>query len=374
MANGFNPLANLAQGLNIRQGMQQQEQQNQLNQLRATIGQQASQGGFNPAQSLEFQQLAALDPTGASRSLATFNALDQTRKVAMFQDAREAKRMLESGNEEGFLNLIGSRIQAVNQLGGDPSDVLFIANQYEQGNIEGVMQSLSNMEKIGILRGYLKAPEQQPLIDKDFLKEERKVARDAVTNFNKRAGEIRSSFGKVDTILNSGKLNRMKIASAMTSMARLLSPGIVTESDFRNLSNSTNPIATVINTLRGKGAEGESVVDELQKYVDPTNPDLFDREAFLQTASNVAAAEAPSLIDTLKDAEQRGITAGLSQRAMDANFKNNKNLKALQGMIDANKPVMKHPVLGNVTEDQIQKTMKNKNMTREQVLAILNQG
>jgi len=161
MANGFNPLTNLAQGLSLRNQMQDREQQNRLNQLRATIGQQASQGGFNPAQSLEFQQLAALDPTGAAKSLATFNALDQTRQGAMFQDAREARRMLESGNDEGFLNLVGNRLQAVEQLNGDPSDTQFILNQYAQGDRQGVLQSLSNMEQAGIELGYLKAPEKK---------------------------------------------------------------------------------------------------------------------------------------------------------------------------------------------------------------------
>lgn len=374
MANGFNPLQSVAQGLNLRQGIQDQQRQNQLNQLRSAIGQQASQGGFNPNQSLELQQLAALDPTGAAQTLASFQAIGEGRQKEFFQDARKARRMLESGDSEGFLNLVQTRLNKINAVGGDPSDTMNILSRYAQGDMQGVMQSLSNVEMMGVEAGMLAELKPTQLIDKDFLKEERKVARDAVSTFNKRAGEIRSSFGKVESILTSGKLNRMKIASAMTSMARLLSPGIVTESDFRNLSNSTNPVATVINTLRGKGAEGESVVDELQKYVDPTNPDLFDRDAFLQTARNVAAAEAPALIDTLKDAEERGVTAGLSERAMAANFKNNKNLLALQKMVDANKPVMNHPTLGNITEEQIQKTMKNKNMTREQVLAILNQG
>jgi hypothetical protein len=43
-------------------------------------------------------------------------------------------------------------------------------------------------------------------------------------------------------------------------------------------------------------------------------------------------------------------------------------------MLEKNKPVLNHSKLGSVTEGQIQETMKNKGMTREQVLALLQEG
>ena len=219
--------------------------------------------------------------------------------------------------------------------------------------------------------------EQTPLekaqlkVDAEFRKEERQVAKNSVVGFNKRASEIRSSFGKVENILSGGKLNRMKIASAMTSMARLLSPGIVTNQDFQNLSNSASPVAELLSKLTGKGEQGANVAENLQRFYDPTNPDLFDREAFLTTARNVAGAEIPALLDTFNDARDRAGRSGISEKALSTNFDQNTNFDFLTKMGENNKPVFKHPKLGDVTEGQIQETMKNKGMTREQVMALL---
>jgi hypothetical protein len=319
-----------------------------------------------------------------------FLNLDNQRKGALFQDSRVVNSLLKSGQPEQALNVLSNRMNVLEQIGGDASDTREVADFIARGDIQGAVNLLDSVEAAGVQGGFLKSTEPSELsqielekarielanlqngtkeIDPEFLKEERKSARDAVKTFDKRAGEIRSSFGKVESVLNSGKLNRMKIASAMTSMARLLSPGIVTDQDFKNLSNSTNPIATVLSKLTEKGDTGASVAAELQRYIDPTNPDLFDKDSFMQTAKNVAGAEIPSLIDAFNQAKDRGATAGLSTRAMDTFFKTNKNMNALQGLIK--KPVLTHPVLGDVTEDDIQKAMKNKSLTRDQVIAQL---
>lgn len=155
MANGFNPLASFQQGLALRQGMQDQERQNQLNQLRDALSQQAGQAGFDPNQSLEMQQLAALDPTGASRSLATFQAIGQDRQKAFFQDARKARRMLDAGDTSGFLNLVEGRLAKINAVGGDPSDTMAVLNAYAQGDVEGVKSMLGQVEMQGVEDGML---------------------------------------------------------------------------------------------------------------------------------------------------------------------------------------------------------------------------
>lgn len=322
-----------------------------------------------------------------------FMQLNEQRKGALFQDARVINSFLKSDQPQQAMGVINNRLSLLDGQ-GDPSDTLEIANLVASGNYQPAMDLLDSVELAGVRGGFLKDLEPSEMseialekarieldklkgpakINPEFLKEERQVAKQSVVSFNKRASEIRSSFGKIESILGSGKLNRMKIASAMTSMARLLSPGIVTNQDFQSLSNSSNPVATLMSTLTGKGDDGKGVAENLQRFIDPTNPDLFDKESFLATAKNVAGAEIPSLIDTFNDSRERAGRAGISERALKTNFDKNKNFDFLTKMVESNAPILNHPKLGNVTESQIQETMKNKNMTREQILAILQGG
>ena len=154
----FNPIANMNQGLALGQNVRASQLNNQIGDLQQGIAQQSAQGGFNPNNSLAVQQLSALDPTAAAKILATYNALDDKRKGAGFQDARTARGMLESGNDEGFLNVAMSRVENIERLGGDPTGTLRILSEYNSGNRQGALDLLKMTEKDGIDRGFLSDP------------------------------------------------------------------------------------------------------------------------------------------------------------------------------------------------------------------------
>ena len=390
----FNPLQSYLQGHQAGQGQQ-------IQRLSGALAGEMKQGG-DIQKSQHFQDLMALDPDRANKAMATFEALDKSRKTALYEDMVMARTLLSRGDAPGALNIFKDRIDFLGAGEGSQDSQYYvdsITNAMNTGDFSKVSTDLSsgiegaqalglggetlNNELKRAQIANLKAPkavEQTPLekaqekVEAEFIKEERQVARTVVTNFNKRATEIRSSFGKIESVLNSGKLNRMKIASAMTSMARLLSPGVVTEQDFKNQANAADPVAQLLALLTGKGDEGAKIAENLQRFYDPANPDLFDKKAFLDTARNVSGAEIPALIDTFNDARDRAGRAGVSERALDTNFGQNKNFDFLSNMLEQNKPVMNHPTLGSVTEGQIQETMKNKGMTREQVMALLSDG
>lgn len=152
----FNPVQNINQGLALAGNIQQQQQQNQINQLQQGIAQQADQGGFNPNESLDVQQLAALDPNNSARILSTFNSIGDSRKKAMFQDAREAKGLLEAGDGDGFLGVISSRLENIERLGGDPSQTLNVLQAFNSGDVQGAFDMLSRTEQVGVDMGLLK--------------------------------------------------------------------------------------------------------------------------------------------------------------------------------------------------------------------------
>jgi hypothetical protein len=154
----FNPVASFGQGLGLGQDIRTSQRNNQINDLKQSIAQQSAQGGFNPNNSLELQQLSVLDQNSAAKILSTYNALDDKRKGAGFQDARKALKMLESGDDEGFLNVATDRIGHIKRLNGNPAGTLRILSEYENGNKQGAVDLLRMTEKEGIELGFLSDP------------------------------------------------------------------------------------------------------------------------------------------------------------------------------------------------------------------------
>lgn len=159
----FNPIRNVNQGLALAGNIQQQQQQNKINALQQGIAQQTAQDGFNPNNSVEFQQLVALDPNSSAQILSTFNSLDDSRKKAMFQDTREARTLLEAGDTNGFLGVVSSRLDNIERLGGDPSQTLNVLQAFNSGDIQGAFDMLRRTEQAGVDLGFLKSANGGPV-------------------------------------------------------------------------------------------------------------------------------------------------------------------------------------------------------------------
>tara|TARA_R110000772_G_scaffold49790_3_gene114612 strand:- start:411 stop:1613 length:1203 start_codon:yes stop_codon:yes gene_type:complete len=151
----LNPIANMNQGVALAGNTQQQQQQNQINQLQQGLGQQIQQGGFNPESSLDFQQLALLDPARSQVAMNTFSGLDDKRKKAYFSDMRSAREMIETGDDNGFLNLLSNRLEQVERLKGDTQGTKMIIDKFTSGDKQGVHSGLMQAERAGIELGFL---------------------------------------------------------------------------------------------------------------------------------------------------------------------------------------------------------------------------
>ena len=101
----------------------------------------------------------ALSLSAGLNALNAFQALEKPRKQAFFDDAKQGLRLLEKNNIEGYLDLASKRLQAVESLGGDPSDVRESVNDVISGNIPKAINDLSIVMQHGIDTGFLKDPE-----------------------------------------------------------------------------------------------------------------------------------------------------------------------------------------------------------------------
>ena len=156
----FNPAQSFSQGHLGGQRILASQRNNQINALQQNIAQQSGQGGFNPNNSLDFQKLSALDPNASAQILSTFNALDESRKKAAFQDARKARQRLESGDGEGFQGIVQDRISNIERLGGDSTGSRSVLDTFNSGDIQGTINQLMQTEQVGIDLGFLKDTRQ----------------------------------------------------------------------------------------------------------------------------------------------------------------------------------------------------------------------
>jgi len=167
-------------------------------------------------------------------------------------------------------------------------------------------------------------------IDKDFLKEERQAASATTKALRKRGSVISSSIGKIESLIPQIKEgSRAAAGGAIMSLARLISPGVVTDADFQAMSGAADPVATLMARLTEKGDSGKPLLEALQAAYDPTNPDLIDADAILNIARSVVGAEVPSILQEYKESDSRARRSGMNKRQYNTIFGDSESITGL---------------------------------------------
>jgi hypothetical protein len=81
--------------------------------------------------------------------------LDEQRKGALFNDARVVNSFLKAGQPGKALDVLSQRVSMIEQFGGDPSDSREVADYIANGDIKGAVSLLNDVEKAGVMGGYL---------------------------------------------------------------------------------------------------------------------------------------------------------------------------------------------------------------------------
>ncbi|MBL4622903.1 MAG: hypothetical protein JKY89_10935 [Immundisolibacteraceae bacterium] len=163
MASNFNPVASFSQGQQAGQALQQQQRQQQINALQQGIAQQAGQGAFSPSQSLDFQELTALDPQRAGQVASTFRGLSKDRQKAYFDDVVSARNMVANNNMQGAIDLFTDRRSAIVNLNGDTSGTDAVLTKMASGDSAGVLRGLDSAKEAGVQLGFLKDTEAEAI-------------------------------------------------------------------------------------------------------------------------------------------------------------------------------------------------------------------
>lgn len=291
--------------------------------------------------------------------------LSEARTKAMYQDAGAAYQMLQSDNYQGIIELANDRLSILKRLpGSDPSDteqVLQLAQNANAGDMQSVVQLneiLGNAYNIGVSRGltqplpvskYLGVEqgmllfqkpdgsiETKPIstdeswIDPEEKTEALKGIRSTMATWNKAAGEVTSAYNKVKGLeaeMRNG--SRAAINAGIMNVARLISPGVVTDTDAARLSGADTTVSTIFGFLEGKGLD----INQLARIIDPTNPDTFNVDQLMAVAESVTASQIPSLLNTVSDAKNIATNYKASNQFMKSYFGDTETMKSLQSIM-----------------------------------------
>jgi hypothetical protein len=256
----------------------------------------------------------------------------QQQKImgATIQDALELRKALEANDTSTAMSLLDDRVSLLKNMGEDPGDTIALQNELMNGNARGVMgevdQFISGAKRMGYLKptpvdtkniyqGQLltQDPITGELISKsvnpgqDYIDPElksmalRKIAEGAI-RLDNEIDAVATSFNKITGLEEDMRAgNRGSINAAIMNLARLISPGVVTDRDVQQLSGAETQIGLIYNTLRGKGVD----MDQILKVYDPSNPETFDVDALMSTARNVTSAAIPAILRGYEDEKTR---------------------------------------------------------------------
>jgi hypothetical protein len=116
-------------------------------------------------------------------------------------------------------------------------------------------------------------------------------------NINKSVSAVVDSYSKIvslETQMRRG--NRGARNAAIMNLARLISPGVVTNQDVAGLSGADTSIGAIFSFLDGKGVD----MTQLMRIADPLG-ESFDVDGLLSIAGSITSAGVPSLLAQFDD-------------------------------------------------------------------------
>jgi hypothetical protein len=297
----------------------------------------------------------------------------EARQRAMYQDGYQAFMMLgdpdKDGDEnlDGIISLANDRLEMLSTFqDADPSDTMEVLNLasaakagdssalprltqilYGAANTAVSMGIVPQQAAPEIIKGgdlyrgqvvtrdlagnvTMTAPEGMDAttyIDPDEQIDARTYIRGGVSKINDNLAEIAGAYSKVISLepaMRAG--DRGAINAAIMNVARLISPGVVTDQDARALSGTDTNIGAIYGFLQGRGFD----TDQFLKIYDPTNPEVFSVDNLMTMAKNITSSSVPTYQNQLADFRTMSDTYQLSKQFTDSFF----NKGELYGQID----------------------------------------
>lgn len=168
------------------------------------LGDLANRGRVTEEEQLRNQLLAEQVESAQS---ANQRADEEAELRSIFRGLELADLAFKQGGREGLIANLENRVNTGPTFEGSSgmSDTVELLNIAKDPTVtdEELKSNMDQLKGAGIRLGFIKVPEDKEGVE--FRKEERKIAKDSVNNLKKRASEINSSFGKVESLVRQIK-------------------------------------------------------------------------------------------------------------------------------------------------------------------------
>lgn len=244
-------------------------------------------------------RLGALGKHDPAKMVAIAQALGipinaKERQQSMIGDIQVAASLLEAGHVNEAAQFAAEQATLLEGLGIQPTQYMEVIAGLRSGDpsvVQGTTDSIIALRDGFIANGMLKAPPgvaEEAANRAEVRKEARKAIRDRVTEIDKAAQTVESSYGKVlELAANVRKGNRISASQMLIALVKLGDPtSAVLTSEQTAALNRANTTAEIINVFRGAGAK-EDVVNAAVASFDPLNPETIDVESVIQTANGL---------------------------------------------------------------------------------------
>lgn len=256
------------------------------------------------------QQMQQQEQYGRQKAMQDMQLQEVLAKSAA-QDAVKIRGLLQTGNVGQAIELLQDRTQLENRIGAS-SDSTQNMIQMLMNDPASAIPSLDSAINSAYQIGLIQMPKQDELTVSQL----REVGTSA-RKLNQNVDEITTAYNKVKGLEKEMRAgSRSAINAGIMNVARLISPGVVTDADARQIAGADTPISAVIAALQGRGVNTQ----QLMRIVDPTNPDTFDVDQLMAVANSVTAAGIPSIYDAYSDLQRTATDFGANQRFMSAYF------------------------------------------------------
>ena len=310
--------------------------------LKEKRAEESAQNRMDQAQEAASVAFDSNDPRQVMKASIMFPEMQQQMSQAFGFLEKEGKQPTKQAVIAAYRNALADPVNAqshiqkgieqVSGMGGNPvmmaQDLEFLGE-----NPNEALQAME-MAFAGIApKEYDAYKKGGSTMDPKFLEEERKYAKEAVFSLKKRASSLTSTHGKVMSLIDQMREGKSRAASAVTMqlIARLASPGIVTEQEAANVAGVASTPVELMNYFIKQGDEESA--ERVRQSIDPLNPELINIDGLDTMANSLIASEAPSILQELDEAKGRARSAKISDRAFETNFGNLKSIEGLSKFI-----------------------------------------
>ena len=307
---------------------------------------------------------------------------------ALMKDNLMALNFAKANDYTGLMGLLKDRLGMEQNLGMSTESTLEMIADVDKDGIESIIPHLTSSYAQAIQLGIVSPPvgpeykgrdpdtgdvilqdpfsreiyAESPIGGKQGIRQERAAWDDnratimsTARNFRKDASEMVGEKGKLEALARQvtdetadNTSRRRAAATLVTVLARLASPGVVTDRDFANFGGGVDLQAYIqaeaarggdFSVLKDFMSQRTSLPQEILTGIDPTNPENFDYDGIMRIANGLVTSSGQTILDGM--ASLFSEASGYSQarpEEMNAAFgeTSNRNINKLGSMVYGN--------------------------------------